>query len=174
MCEAKGKLTHCTGHQPARREFLARAAAGALLLTPLAMALSGCSRGNWPEGMAPIRWDRDTCIRCRMAISDRRFAAQMRGGEKNTVFKFDDLGCLLFWIKEEGAKYPWMVSPETRLWVADYSSRSREEMIWLDPRQGYYVQRTSPMGYNFAAISTPQADAVTFEEMRRQTLAKGR
>ncbi len=109
-----------------------------------------------------------------MAISDRRFAAQMRGGEKDTVFKFDDLGCLLFWIEEEGEKYPWMAAPETRLWVADYTSRSREEMNWLDPRQAHYVQRTSPMGYNFAAVSTPLADSVAFEEMRRQTLAKGR
>ena len=73
----------------ARRHFLTLT--GGLLLAPLA----GCGRqGHWPEGMAEIKWDRDTCVRCSMVISDRRFAAEMRGGEKNTVFKFDDISCL--------------------------------------------------------------------------------
>ncbi|MFA7618425.1 MAG: hypothetical protein WC012_05170 [Thiohalomonadaceae bacterium] len=159
----------------ARRDFLVRLGAGALLLTPFATLLSGCgSRGNWPEGMAEIKWDRDTCIRCSMAISDRRFAAEMRGGEKDTVFKFDDIGCLIFWMKEQAEKYPWMADPATRSWVADFTSKSREEMIWLDPTQAFYVSRTSPMGYNFAAVSAPLAGAMTFEDMRQHTLAKGR
>ncbi|MGE0080555.1 MAG: hypothetical protein AB7U81_04600 [Thiohalomonadaceae bacterium] len=175
-CHPKALSPLPCGHtDPARREFLARMGAGALLLTPLAAALSGCSRGgNWPEGMAEIKWDRDTCARCSMVISDRRFAAEMRGGEKNTVFKFDDVGCLVFWMKEQAAKYPWMADANTRLWVADFTSPSRTEMTWLDPRQALYVSRTSPMGYNFAAVSTPQAGAFTFEEMRQHTLAKGR
>ena len=82
-----------------RRDFLGRLGAGGLLLTPLAAALTGCgNKGNWPDGMAEIKWDRDTCVRCSMVISDRRFAAELRGGPDNTVFKFDDPGCLAFWL----------------------------------------------------------------------------
>ena len=77
-----------------RRQFIGRLAKGGLLLTPLAAALSGCTDDKWPEGMKSIIWDRDTCVRCNMAISDRRFAAELRGGPKDTVFKFDDPGCL--------------------------------------------------------------------------------
>lgn len=160
---------------PARRDFLARLGAGALLLTPAAGLLAGCRQGAaWPDGMAEIRWDRDVCARCSMVISDRRFAAQMRGGPRELAFKFDDVGCLVFWMQEKAAEHDWMAAPETRLWVAEFNSPSRDEMQWLDPRRAFYVVRSSPMGYNFAATAAPEAGALDFDDMRRQTLARGR
>ncbi|MFZ2973945.1 MAG: hypothetical protein WA049_15020 [Ferribacterium limneticum] len=158
-----------------RRDFLGRLGIGGLLLTPLTAALSGCrSKGSWPEGMAEIKWDRDTCVRCSMVISDRRFAAEMRGGPNNTVFKFDDPGCLAFWLKEKADKYPWMADAETRMWVADFSSKSREEMTWLAPHRAHFITKTSPMGYNFAAVSMPMPGSLDFTDMRQHTLAKGK
>ncbi len=158
-----------------RRNSLVRAGSAGLLLTPLAAFLAACGKkGGWPEGMAEIKWDRDTCVRCRMVISDRRFAAQLRGGPKETVFKFDDIGCLVFWMKEQAEKYPWMAEPATRQWVADFNSRSREEMRWLDPKRALYVTRTSPMGYNFAAVNTPMAGTLDYTDMRQHILAKGK
>ncbi|MGQ5488566.1 hypothetical protein ACUH78_06930 [Thauera sp. ZXT1-4] len=159
-----------------RRQFMGSLAKGGLLLTPLAAALSGCrDDGKWPEGMKSIIWDRDTCVRCNMAISDRRFAAELRGGPKDTVFKFDDVGCLVFWLEEKRDRFPWMDDPSTRMWVADYNSKSRDEMTWHDPRQVRYITRTSPMGYNYgAAGGMSDGESVTYEEMRQQTLAKGR
>ena len=59
--------------------------AAALLVT---LAL-GCSRGD-SDGPAAITWDRDVCKSCSMVISDRHFAAQVRGGPKNAVAKFSD------------------------------------------------------------------------------------
>lgn len=159
---------------PSRRRFVGRLAAAGFALTPLAAALSACSKSGWPEGMAEIKWDRDTCVRCNMVVSDRRFAAQARGGPNNTVFKFDDIGCLIFWIKEKADKYPWLSDAATRMWVADFNSKSREEMVWLDPRQARYITRTSPMGYNFAAVTTPLAGALEFADMRQHLLAKGK
>jgi hypothetical protein len=41
-----------------------------------------------------------------MVISDRRFAAEMRGGEKNIVFKFDDIGCAVFWLRDKAKDFP--------------------------------------------------------------------
>lgn len=147
---------------------------GGLLLSPLAAALAGCKSGNWPEGMAEIKWDRDNCARCGMVISDRRFAGEVRGGPDNAAFKFDDPGCLAFWLQDKAAKYPWLGDPATKIWIADFDSRSREEMKWLDPKRAYFITRTSPMGYNFAAVAAPLAGALDFADMRQHVLAKGK
>lgn len=165
-----------------RRRFLADLAAAGFALTPLAAALTACGKAELPEGLVEIKWDRDTCVRCNMVISDPRFAAQLRGGDKNTAFKFDDIGCLVFWLRDKAAQYPWMAEPATRMWVADSTDMSGA--TWLDARQAHYLGgRLSPMGYNFAAVrdapkEIPLGDAVrqslTFAEMREQVLAKGK
>ncbi len=151
-----------------RREFLLLS--GGLLLAPLA----ACGeKGSWPEGMAEIKWDRDTCVRCNMVISDPRFAAQLRGGDKNTAFKFDDIGCLVFWLRDKATQHPWMAEPATRLWVAD--STDMRGATWLDAHRAHYLGgRLSPMGYNFAAVRDAASGALTFEAMREQVLAKGK
>lgn len=158
----------------ARRRALLQCGLGGLLLTPLATLLGGCRKDGWPEGMAEIKWDRDVCARCSMVISDRRFAAQLRGGPEDRAVKFDDIGCLVFWMQEKAEKFPWLNAPETRLWVADFNSKSREEMRWLDPRRAFFVTRTSPMGYNFAAVAAPLAGALDFTDTRQHLLAKGK
>ncbi len=154
-----------------RRRFLAT-----LVMTPVAKSLAGCgSKGDWPEGMAEIKWDRDTCVRCNMVISDRRFAAEMRGGEKDTVLKFDDIGCLVFWLRDKAESHPWMTTAAARMWVADASGKLSEAVRWLDPRQAQFLGgRTSPMGYNFAATPYPQAGSVDFTTLREHVLAKGK
>jgi len=45
--------------------------------------LTGCYNDN--TGPTEIKWDRHTCERCRMVISDKHFAVQVRGGPKNQV-----------------------------------------------------------------------------------------
>ena len=47
-------------------------------------------------------------------------------------------------------------------------------MNWLNPKRAYYVTRTSPMGYNFAAVAAPLAGALDFTDMCQHTLAKGK
>ena len=153
-----------------RRRFLAAGFA----LTPLAAALSACGKDeHWPEGMHPIKWDRDTCVRCNMVISDRRFAAEMRGGPKNTVFKFDDVGCAIFWLRDKAKDYPWITEAVTRLWVADMASKGND-VTWLEARAAQYVSKTSPMGYNFAASAHGQPGSVDFQTMREHVLARGK
>jgi len=152
-----------------RRRFIAAGFA----LTPLAAALAACGRSSpWPEGMLEIIWDRDTCSRCSMAISDRRFAAELRGGEKNAAFKFDDVGCLVTWMQAKEKEFPWLAEAATRLWVADITSAGDK---WLDARKAHYSGgKVSPMGYNQAASAYAQPGAMDFEEMRRHVSAKGR
>jgi nitrous oxide reductase accessory protein NosL len=143
-------------------------------MTPLAAALSACGRhGDWPEGMQAIVWDRDTCTRCSMVISDRRFAAELRGGPKNLAFKFDDIGCAAFWLRDKAAELPWLAEAATRFWVADLNSKGND-VKWLDARSAQFATKTSPMGYNFGALAHPEAGSVDFATMREHVLAKGR
>jgi nitrous oxide reductase accessory protein NosL len=146
----------------------------AMAMTPLAAALAACGKkGSWADGMAEIKWDRDTCARCSMAISDRRFAAEIVGGPQAKVFKFDDIGCVSFFIRDKVAEMPWLAEAATRLWVADMTNQG-EAIKWLDARTAHYISKASPMAYNYAAVSHPQAMSVDFETMRQHVLAKGK
>lgn len=130
-----------------------------------ALALAGC-KSPVASGPVEIMWDRDTCKRCGMVISDRRFAAQMRGGPEQQAFKFDDIGCALFWLADQA----WKGDPKTELWVADART-----LAWLDARRAQFVEgKVSPMGYNFGAYAQPDAAAVAFEAMRSTLLARGK
>ena len=153
-----------------RRRFIAVAATQSLALTPLAAALSACGRsGAWPEDMVEIKWDRDTCVRCSMVISDRRFAAQVKGGPRDENFKFDDIGCAAFWLKDT----PWANDAHARIWVADVHSRG-DAVSWRDARRAHYVAKTSPMGYNYGAVALPEPGSLPFDDMVSHVLAKGR
>ena len=148
-----------------RRTLLAHG----VMLTPLAsLLLTACAdEGSWAEGMVAIKWDRDICTRCKMTISDRRFAAQIRGGPKNTAFKFDDIGCATTWRAEKLKEFSWMTESATRFWVAEFGSKGEK---WLHARSAHYLGgKTSPMGYNFAAFAEPQAGTTGFESMCQQT-----
>lgn len=159
--------------KPYRRLFMSGVAVSGLMMGPVALMLSACGRSGWPEGMVEIKWDRDTCARCGMVLSDRRFAAEISGGPAGAVFKFDDIGCLLFWIRDKLQLHPWMIENGARWWVAEMNNRS-DRLEWLDPRAAHYVTKTSPMGYNFGAVASPQAGSMNFDGMRKHVLAKGK
>lgn len=130
--------------------------------------LTGCGEKDPGHGPGKIHWDRDTCVRCNMIISDRRFAAQIRGGEKRKVYKFDDIGCALFWLKEQ--KIPWADAADTEIWVTDHKTGD-----WLDARSAHYIAgKTTPMLYGFGALREPVAGSVDFQTMKAAILAKGR
>lgn len=147
-----------------RRGFLNALAGAGVALTPVAAALSliGCKSSTLPEGLVEIKWDRDTCKRCSMAISDRRFASQVKGGPKQENFKFDDIGCAIVWLSEQ----PWAAEAATRIWVQDYA-----EQGWIDARGAFYVHgKTSPMAYNYAAMRQEQPGALRFEAVQKVVL----
>ncbi len=153
-----------------RRELLA----AGLVLSPLVAALTACGKSEgWPEGMQPFKWDRDTCTRCRMVISDRRFAVQLKGPEERLVFKFDDIGCAVHWAKDHRQDQAWTGTDAARWWVVD-TGRPGDTPHWLDARQAQYVTKTSPMAYNFAAVSHPQGGSVDFATMSEHVLSRTR
>ncbi|MBI2751477.1 MAG: hypothetical protein HYX43_19640 [Burkholderiales bacterium] len=150
-----------------RRSLLAHGFA----LTPLAsLFLAACKdEAELPNGMVAFKWDRDVCTRCKMVISDRRFASQIRGGPNNTAYKFDDIGCAATWISEKLKEHPWLTDPATHIWVADFAN---PEKIWLHAASAHYVSgKASPMGYNYAAYAQAQTASIDFDTMGRKTSA---
>ncbi len=133
-----------------------------ITLLSMLMWLSACV-DNSATGHADVRWDRDTCERCRMVVSDRNFSAQIRGGEKNQLYKFDDLGCALWWLKDQG----WRADKGVEIWVTDYLTGE-----WLDARRAYYVSGlTTPMDYGLGALKNPVTNSINFDQAHTKILS---
>ncbi len=130
------------------------------LMTILALAALGagaCSR-KAETGPGEVRWDREVCARCVMAVSDHHYSAQVRGGPEGKRTKlhfFDDLGCAVIWLEEQD----WRDDPRTELWVADFRDGS-----WLDARSARYQPgKTTPMDYGLGAQPDPGPDTMDYE-----------
>jgi len=105
---------------------------------------SGCEKKSI-GGVEKMHWDRDMCERCKMAISERKFAVQMIDPKTGKDYKFDDLGCAVLWLKEE--KIPW--ADQAIIWITDAKTGA-----WIDARKAKYVSGIiTPMAYGFAAYS---------------------
>ena len=129
-----------------------------ILLSFLFLLLSACSQEE-TSGPGEVRWDRETCVHCSMAIGDRHYAEQVRGGpagEKNKLYKFDDIGCAVIWLE----KQPWQDDPRTEIWVTDY--RNGE---WIDARKASYVKgKISPMNYGLGAQAEVTEGALDYSQ----------
>ena len=150
-----------------RRRSLIRAAAFAVTATPLGTLLAACSRGADEGGPAEVHWGRDTCTHCGMVISDRRFAAQVRGGPQGAARPFDDIGCALTWLDAQ----PWGRDAGVRVWVAALGSEA-ESARWLDARRAHYTSGPqTPMGYNFGAREASSPGSLDFTALQARVLA---
>ena len=125
-----------------------------LMITTLLVTLS-CSQQE--TGPVEVKWDRDGCERCRMVLSDRYHAAQLRSGEegkKSKVFKFDDLGCAVIWLQDK----PWRDNAE--VWVNDFKTGE-----WLDARKSYFISgQITPMEFGLGAQAMASDQALNFEQ----------
>lgn len=118
------------------------------------------------SGPLDIAWGKETDARCHMVIDDRHFAAQVRDAH-GKVWKFDDIGCAMFWLAQQGVDD---TDPALEIWVADY--RSGE---WLAARGARFVEHLkTPMRYGFGASGEAAPDAIDYAEMKRRVLARGR
>lgn len=121
------------------------------------ITLAACS--NAPgTGPAKVHWDRDTCERCRMVISEHDFAAQVRGGPKSKLFHFDDIGCAVLWLEQQ----PWGGDSATEIWVAEHPGGA-----WLDAKTAFYKQvPNSPMAYKLGAQREAGPNTMSFTAAR--------
>ena len=120
------------------------------------LLLSGCS-GQEATGPVDVRWDRETCTRCAMAVSDPRSSAQVRGapeGQPTRVYTFDDIGCAVVWLDGQ----PWKDDMRTEIWVTDHRNRQ-----WIDARSATFIPgKRSAMGYDLGAQSGTSPEGMDF------------
>ncbi len=121
--------------------------------------LISCTSGQ--AGPVEITLDRDKCERCQMVISDKHFATQVRGGPKNKVFLFDDVGCAVHWLNKQA----W--AENAKIWVADYQTGTL-----LEADTAYYVaEQITPMNFGFGATSKAVPTSIDFNVLKQQILA---
>ncbi len=138
-----------------------------VLLLAAAEALAGLSACKPKEGPEPIRFDRDMCEICDMIISDPRFAAEIRDPD-GKIHKFDDLGDGIHWM----IRQPWAKQGKKakEIWVMNM----RDGKTWLDARKAWYLPgQITPMDYGYGAIPEKEKGAVSYEEMKRDVIARG-
>jgi nitrous oxide reductase accessory protein NosL len=114
-----------------------------LMLLPF-FAFTGCEKK--PVGaVEQMHWDRDMCERCKMAISERKFAVQIIDPQSGKSYKFDDIGCAVLWMDEE--KIPWR--EKAIIWITDAKNGR-----WIDARKAKYTEDAiTPMAFGFAAYT---------------------
>jgi copper chaperone NosL len=126
----------------------------------LAVLLSACSGG----AIKPVDIEAsDMCSFCRMAISEKRYAAEIIDEEEN-VMKFDDIGCMLRYRDAAGTTLK-----TAAIFVTDFETRE-----WLPADKAFFVRRANvktPMGSGIVAYNSKEnagPDAVTFDWLSAQ------
>ena len=136
-----------------------------LMVIVISVMAMGCTPRE--ETLPRIRYGEETCDRCRMIISERRFASAYRTND-NILRKFDDLGCAVLHRAEQDEQIK-------QFWAYDY-----EETAWLDKAQAFFVHSKdllTPMGYGIVALKTEtearrlmentNGRIVTFDQLQR-------
>lgn len=119
---------------------------GALLLT------TACA----PEKPKPVDIDLgDMCQSCKMAISQKKYAAEFVDKD-GAVFKFDDIGCMSRFVRQRG------LEDKVEAWfVVDYRTQR-----WLQAENATYIKSASlpsPMGSGLIAVEN-RADAEEYAQ----------
>jgi copper chaperone NosL len=113
-----------------------------LFLLLIAPWLSGCGQPK----LEPVEIAaEDMCAFCRMAISERRYAAEFLN-QDGDAFKFDDIGCLVSYLKAKQSR-----SDVAAYFVVDYEARQ-----WINAEQAYFVRSEefkTPMSGRLVAFS---------------------
>ena len=122
-------------------------------------SLSSCTTA--PE---PIKSGVDHCHYCKMTISDVRFGAELIT-KKGKIFKFDEAGCLLRFIKTEE------ITPEKikNIYLTDFSGT--HQLINVD---NVFLLKAdefrSPMGGNIAAFNNKDSLIILQQRFNGVTL----
>ncbi|NQU65731.1 MAG: hypothetical protein HQ517_15830 [SAR324 cluster bacterium] len=120
--------------------------------------VSACDRGNQEQLPVEPVWDRVVCERCRMAVSDNRYAVQAIDPGGKSHF-FDDIGCAVLWLKNQ----EW--ADRARVWVNDVNTH---EWIEADKAHWRFGDENTPMGFGFAATLTPLENPLDFQTVKER------
>ena len=137
-----------------------------ILLTLILVSFLGCRDAEiMPVAIAA----EDMCAHCKMAISEKAFAAEFIN-QDGEAFKFDDIGCMLDYLKGK---------PDTK--VAAYFFVDYETKQWVKSNEANFVKSaeiTAPMGGGLiafhdrtkaeAAAAKFKGKKLNFEELTKQ------
>jgi len=134
----------------------------------LSFFIIGCEKKDFTKEPPKMHWDRDMCERCKMAISDRKFAVQAIA-EDGKVYKFDDIGCLILWQKLENPQIRFK-----KIWIKDI-----DDGEWIDAKKAKYsTNNITPMGYGFGAHKSDKdikdKEIIDYEEVKKRVIKIGR
>jgi nitrous oxide reductase accessory protein NosL len=104
---------------------------------------NGCQKKD-PNSPDKMHWDRDMCERCKMVVSERKYAVEAK--DKNgKSYKFDDIGCLVLWLDEEHPE----LKGKLKIWITDAKSGK-----WIDAKSAIYTDDAiTPMAYGISAFT---------------------
>ena len=126
-----------------RRLMRTRSIASACFLIVVVGALANCQKqGITPVALAP----EDMCSYCRMAISEKQYAAEVIDSD-GQAFKFDDIGCMLDFVESKKNK-----APIAAYFVMDFDKRE-----WIKGEDAFYVRTSeveTPMNGGIIAFKT--------------------
>ena len=132
-----------------------------LAITALTLFLSSCEKKISHEH-DKMHWDRDMCERCKMVVSERNHAAQVINPQTGQSHKFDDIGCIVLWFKEENITW----KDTAKIWITDVKTSK-----WINARTAYYDNlHITPMAYGFSANEKKESikegsEVISFDEM---------
>ena len=118
-----------------------------VLLVVLAHLLSACPAGGRPEPIE-IVWNEDSCVECRMAVSDRKFGCETISADR-IASPYDDIGCLVEWCRRSG------VPEGGAAYVRDFDSQQ-----WIAAEGAFYLfakELPTPMSYGLAAFGARES-----------------
>jgi len=93
-----------------------------------------------------VKWDREVCERCKMIISDRKYAVQIINPKNGDRFYFDDIGCTILWFEEQNIDW----KNDAYIYVTDAKTGK-----WIDARNAYWTYGAiTPMAFGFSANKT--------------------
>lgn len=127
------------------------------LVTPFFLPLLpwGCTVDPG-TGPVEVTWDRDTCERCRMVISEREYAAEVRGGPRREIYKFDDIGDAILWLGSQS----WGDDPTTEIWVA-----AHDDGHWINAYEAWFSRgHRTPMDFGLGASEEAVAGALDYRQ----------
>ncbi|MCP3890840.1 MAG: hypothetical protein GY702_18500 [Desulfobulbaceae bacterium] len=115
--------------------------------------LCSCKGGNEEQLPVDFVWDRVACEECKMALSDPHYSAQVID-LNGKAYYFDDIGCAILWL----VRQPW--KDGARIWVNDFQTGQ-----WIDAETANWIygDPKTPMGYGFAATSSPVEEKMDFK-----------
>ncbi len=135
-----------------------------LLVLLLVLLLTGC--GEIDTGAKDIKFDREICERCKMIVSDRKYAAQTVNPDTGKRYYWDDIGCAVLWFDEQGIDW----EEKAITYVTDAESGE-----WVNVQDAFWVRgEITPMDYGWAAYKEKQEGKrnYDYDHVRNHILGK--